>query len=104
MNRSAEAAFLIGAAALAAFGVAMANLAEGGGIDAQVALTFLVFLIAFGSLHLALRQWAPRASAYLLPLVSIITAVGLTITASRPRSIAARTRCSPWAFERSYTG
>ena len=79
MNRSAEAAFLIGAAALAAFGVAMANLAEGGGIDAQVALTFLVFLIAFGSLHLALRQWAPRASAYLLPLVSIITAVGLTM-------------------------
>ena len=30
-----------------------------------------------------------------------ITAVGLTITASRPRSMAARTRRSPWAFERS---
>lgn len=57
----------------------MANLAGGGGIDAQVALTFLVFLIAFGSLHLALRQWAPRASFYLLPLVAILTAVGLTM-------------------------
>ncbi|MDF1596308.1 MAG: FtsW/RodA/SpoVE family cell cycle protein [Acidimicrobiia bacterium] len=79
MNRSAEAAFLIGASALAAFGIAMANLAGGGGIDAQVALTFLVFLIAFGGLHLSLRQWAPRATAYLLPLVAIITAVGFTM-------------------------
>ncbi len=79
MTRSAEAAFLLGASALASFGVAMANLAGGGGVDAQVALTFLVFLIAFGSLHLALRQWAPRASFYLLPLVAIITAVGLTM-------------------------
>jgi peptidoglycan glycosyltransferase len=57
----------------------MANLAGGGGIEAQVALTFLVFLIAFGSLHLALRQWAPRASNYLLPLVAVLTAVGLTM-------------------------
>lgn len=79
MTRSAEAAFLLGASSLAAFGVAMANLAGGGGIDAQVALTFLVFLIAFGSLHLALRQWAPRASYYLLPLVAVLTAVGLTM-------------------------
>jgi peptidoglycan glycosyltransferase len=79
VTRSAEAAFLLGASSLAAFGVAMANLAEGGGIDAQVALTFLVFLIAFGSLHLALRQWAPRANSYLLPLVAVLTAVGLTM-------------------------
>ena len=57
----------------------MANLAEGGGIDAQVALTFLVFLIAFGALNRALRLWAPRANPYLLPLVAVITAVGLTM-------------------------
>lgn len=79
MTRSAEAAFLVGASALASFGVAMANLAGGGGIDAQVALTFLVFVIAFGMLHVALRQWAPRATVYLLPLVAIVTAVGITM-------------------------
>ena len=79
MNRSAEGAFLVGASALASFGVAMANLADGGGIDAQVALTFLVFLITFGGIHLALRQWAPQATVLLLPLVAIITAVGVTM-------------------------
>lgn len=78
MNRSAEAVFLVGAAALGSFGVAMANMATGGGIDAQVAVTFLVFVAAFGGLHIALRQWAPRANPYLLPLVSVITAVGIT--------------------------
>jgi cell division protein FtsW (lipid II flippase) len=78
VNRTAEAAFLFGVAALAAFGVAMANLAGGGGLDVQVALTFLVFGIAFGAVHIAFRQWAPQAVAYLLPLVGVITAVGIT--------------------------
>ena len=66
-----------GAAVLATLGVAIVTVSGGGSPDAQTALTFLVFTISFGSLHLALRQWAPNASPYLLPLSAIITAVGV---------------------------
>ncbi len=76
MTRNAEAALLVGAAAVAAFGVALVNLARGDGIDAQVALTFVVMLTSFGGFHLAVRQWSPEASPFLLPLAAIITAVG----------------------------
>lgn len=76
MNRNAEAALVVGAAAIAAFGVALVNLALGQGIDAQVGLTFLVFLIAFGIVHLAVRRWAPRATPYIWPLAAVLTAIG----------------------------
>lgn len=76
MTRAAEAALVVGAAALAAFGVTLVNLAGGGTVDAQAALTFLVFLMAFGGLHIALRQWAPLASPYLLPLAAMLAALG----------------------------
>lgn len=76
MSRNAEAALLIVAAAIAAFGVGLVNLAAGAGIDAQVALTFVVFTVSFGGLHLAIRRWAPEAVTYLLPLASILTAIG----------------------------
>ena len=66
-----------GAAVLATLGVAIVTVSGGGSPDAQTALTFLVFAIAFGSLHLAFRQWAPNASPYLLPLSAVITAVGV---------------------------
>ena len=78
MSRTAEAALLAGAAALAALGVAIVTAAGGERPDAQTALTFLVMALAFGALHLALRQWAAEASPYLLPLAAVITAVGLT--------------------------
>ncbi len=68
---------LAGAAILASLGVAIVTVSSGSSPDAQTALTFLVFLIAFGSLHLAIRQWAPDAAPYLLPLVAVITAVGV---------------------------
>lgn len=77
MTRNAEAALLVGAAVVAAFGVALVNLAQGAGIDAQVALTFVVMLTAFGGFHLAIRQWAPEASTFLLPLAALLTAIGL---------------------------
>ena len=76
MTRNAEAALLVGAAAVAAFGVALVNLAQGDGIDAQVALTFVVILASFGGFHIAIRQWSPDASPYLLPLAALLTAVG----------------------------
>ena len=76
MTRNAEAALLVGAAIVAAFGVALVNLSQGEGIDAQVALTFVVIVASFGGFHLAVRQWSPEASPYLLPLAAMLTAVG----------------------------
>lgn len=77
MSRNAEAALLAGAAVLAALGISIVRVAGGQSPDAQTALTFLVVALAFGSLHLAFRQWAANASPYLLPLAAILTSVGL---------------------------
>jgi len=76
MNRTAEAVLLAGAAAIAGLGVTLVNLARGGGVDADVGLTIVVFLMAFGSLHMALRAWAPRFSPYLLPISSLLAVIG----------------------------
>jgi cell division protein FtsW (lipid II flippase) len=76
MTRNAEAAILLAAAVLAAFGVTLVNFAGGDGLDVQTGLTFLVFLIAFGGIHLAVRTWAPRATPLLLAPVAAITALG----------------------------
>ncbi len=46
MNRSTEAALILSASLLAAFGVTLVNLAQAGTVDAQVGLTFLTFAIA----------------------------------------------------------
>lgn len=77
MTRQAEAALLLVASILAAFGVALVNLSRSEGLDAQVALTFLVFVIAFGGLHVAMRTWTPQGSTLLMPLVAVITAIGV---------------------------
>ncbi len=78
MTRTAEAALLAAGATLAALGVTFVNLATGGTLDARVALTFIVFLLAFGGVHLALRRWAPNGSPYLYPLAGILAAVGIS--------------------------
>jgi len=78
MNRNAEAALLIAASTVAAMGVALVNFTVGDGLDAQVALTFLVFLAAFGGVHLSMRRWAPTANPYLLPLAGFLAAIGFT--------------------------
>jgi peptidoglycan glycosyltransferase len=78
MSRNAEAALLGVTAVIAAMGVALVNLARGDWLDAQVALTFLVFAVAFGSVNAALRRWAPTASPYLFPIVAFLAAVGFT--------------------------
>ena len=54
----------------------MVNFAQERSVDAQTALTFLVFLIAFGGLHLAVRAFAPRATPLLLAPVTALTALG----------------------------
>lgn len=75
MNRLTEATLLVGAAAVAAFGVTLVNLAQEKGVDAQVGLTFLVFLLAFGAVHVGLRTFAPRAVPYLLPPAALLAAL-----------------------------
>lgn len=76
MTRSAEAALLGAAVAIAAMGVALVNFATGGWLDAQVALTVLVFAAAFGTVHVAVRRWAPTASPFLFPIAAFLTAIG----------------------------
>ena len=78
MNRTAEAALLGAAAMVAAMGVALVNFARGDWLDAQVALTFLVFALAFGTINIALRRWAPTANPYLFPLAAFLAAVAFT--------------------------
>jgi peptidoglycan glycosyltransferase len=76
MTRTGEAVLITIGAALAAFGVALVDFAAGEAVGAQVGLTFLVFLIAFGALHMAVRAWAPDASPLLLPPVCLLAAIG----------------------------
>lgn len=75
MTRSVEAALLLGAAVLAGFGVTLVNLASGGSVDAQAGITFFMFAVAFGGLHLAVRRLAPAATTLLLPPLALLTAV-----------------------------
>jgi len=76
MTRNAEASLLVAASVLVALGVAMVNFTVGVGFDAQVALTFLVFAMTFGGVHIALRRWAPTANPYLFPLAAFLAAIG----------------------------
>lgn len=76
MTRRAELASIVTASALASLGVTLVNFARDDGVDVQVGVTFLVFVIAFGGMSLAARSWAPKASPLLLPLVVAITGIG----------------------------
>ncbi|REK19337.1 MAG: FtsW/RodA/SpoVE family cell cycle protein [Actinobacteria bacterium] len=76
MTRKAEGFTILLASALAAFGVTLVNFANSGTLDAQSALTFLVFAIAFGALFVATQTWAPRASSLLIAPVAALTAIG----------------------------
>lgn len=78
MTRNAEAALLVAAAVVASMGVALVNFASGTGFDAQVALTFLVFVVGFGMIHMALRRWAPEGNPYLFPIAAFLAAIGFT--------------------------
>ncbi|HLF60481.1 MAG TPA: FtsW/RodA/SpoVE family cell cycle protein [Acidimicrobiia bacterium] len=76
MTPNAEGATVVAASVLAGFGVTLVNFARDESVDAQTALTFLVFLIAFGGLHLAVRTWAPRATTLLIAPIAGLTALG----------------------------
>ena len=76
MERRAEAITTAAAALLAAFAVSLVNFANGGSVDAQTGLTFLVFLLAFGTIFVAIRAFAPRATPLLIPPVVALVAIG----------------------------
>ncbi|MGA8038577.1 MAG: FtsW/RodA/SpoVE family cell cycle protein, partial [Acidimicrobiia bacterium] len=76
MTRNVEGLTIIAASVLAAFALSLVNFAQDRNIDAQIALTFLVFLIAFGGLHLAVRAFAPRATPLLIAPIAALTALG----------------------------
>jgi len=76
MTRTAEAGLIVAASLLAAVGVAIVEFTRGNWLDAQVAITFIVFLASFGGLHLAVRTWAAGASSLLIPTAAFLTAVG----------------------------
>ncbi|HUG33065.1 MAG TPA: FtsW/RodA/SpoVE family cell cycle protein [Acidimicrobiia bacterium] len=76
MGRTSEGATIAAASLLAAFAVSLVNFANGGTVDSQVGLTFLVFLIAFGTLYIAVRTFAPRATPLLIPPVVALVGLG----------------------------
>ena len=78
MTRRAEAGLIIAASILAALGVAIVEFTRGNWLDAQVALTLLTFLAAFGGIHVAVRRWAVGASSLLVPTAAFLTAIGFT--------------------------
>lgn len=78
MTRNAEGALIVAAALMAAFGVALVNIAGQESIGDDVALTFFVMITAFGALHAAVRRWAPKGTPYLIPLAALLAAVGLS--------------------------
>lgn len=94
MNRDAEGALLLAASVLATLGVAMVNFTIGVGFDAQVALTFLVFALGFGGIHLALRRWAPSANPYLFPIAAFLSAIGFVAVYRLDRDLASIQRWS----------
>lgn len=78
MTRNAEGALILAAAMLAAFGVALVNIATQQSIGSDVALTFFVMATSFGALHAAVRKWAPKGTPYLIPIAALLAAVGLS--------------------------
>ncbi len=76
MTRRAETGLIIAAALIAALGVAIVEFTRGNWLNAQVALTFLVFVSAFGAVQLATIRWATGASSLVLPTAAFLTAIG----------------------------
>jgi cell division protein FtsW (lipid II flippase) len=76
VTRRAEALLVCLSAALAGGGAALVTLAQDGGVTLDAALAPVVFLAAFGGMLLAVRLWAPRSVKALVPLASLLTAIG----------------------------
>ncbi len=95
MSRNVELGFLAAAVFLGALGIGMVEFTQGNWLGAQVALTFVTFSLAFGSVHLALRAWAPNATPMVLPIAAFLAAIGFIEVYRIDSELAALQR---WSF------
>jgi cell division protein FtsW (lipid II flippase) len=76
VTRRAEALLVCLSATLAGGGAALVTLAREGRVTFDAVAAPAIFLAAFGGMLLAVRRWAPRSARALVPLASLLTAVG----------------------------
>ena len=76
MSRTTEAVFVLGSGGVAGFGVLLVNLAREETWPVPALTAFVVLVLTFGLLLMALRAWAGDATTLLTPAVSILAAVG----------------------------
>jgi len=73
----AETGLVVAASVITGLGMALVAAGDGDPGFADVIITPLLFLAAFGGLHMAIRAWAPGSVRHLLPLVAFLAAVGI---------------------------
>ncbi|MDD4867334.1 MAG: FtsW/RodA/SpoVE family cell cycle protein [Mycobacterium sp.] len=78
-RRNAELLLVCFAAAITVAAVLIVEANQGRGLRWDLAVNGLVFLIVFGSAHLAIRRFAPYADPVLLPTVALLNGLGLVM-------------------------
>lgn len=76
MTERTQALLVALGAVIAAAGTTLVTATTTGTVTFDSPAAFAAHLAAFGGLLIAIRRWAPAASRVLLPIVSLITAVG----------------------------
>jgi cell division protein FtsW (lipid II flippase) len=76
-RRTREAGFLVAPAIAGLLGAASIASARADGLDLGSLPTAFAMIAVFAAMHVALRVLAPQADPYLLPLVALLTAIGL---------------------------
>jgi peptidoglycan glycosyltransferase len=76
-RRTREIGFLLVPAAIGMLGAASVASAEAGGLDLGPLPAAAGVLAVFAAMHVALRLRTPQADPYLLPLVGVLSAIGL---------------------------
>ena len=76
-RRTREAGFLVAPAIAGLLGAASVASARAEGLDLGSLPAAFAMIAVFAGMHVALRVLAPHADPYLLPLVALLTAIGL---------------------------
>lgn len=76
-RRTREAGFLVAPAIAGLLGAASVASARAEGLDLGSLPAAFAMIAVFAGMHVALRVLAPQADPYLLPLVALLTAIGL---------------------------
>jgi cell division protein FtsW (lipid II flippase) len=77
VTQRAETGLVVAASVIVGLGTALLSVGNGDLTVADVVITPLLFLTAFGGLNLAFRAWAPGGVRHLLPVVALLAAVGI---------------------------